>query len=187
MTDRAEKIALFDMDGTLCDYEGSLKEHMLSLQAPEEEIFSEMEHENSPVYLKNRANLIQKDIEWWVNLPKLKLGFDIWHLVAKHGYRRMILTQGPRKNPSAWSGKKIWIDRHFGPDVDITITRDKGLVYGKILVDDYPEYIERWLKWRPRGLVIMPANKNNAKFKHPQVIRYDGKNYSEVVKAVKPL
>jgi hypothetical protein len=66
----------------------------------------------------------------------------------------------------------------LGPDVDITITRDKGLVYGLVLVDDWPKYILRWLKWRPRGLVIMPASTSNEKFKHPQVIRYDGSRES---------
>jgi hypothetical protein len=44
----------------------------------------------------------------------------------------MILTQGPRKNPASWAGKKKCIDRHLGQDADITITRDKGLVYGKV-------------------------------------------------------
>ena len=96
----------------------------------------------------------------------------------------MILTQGPRQNPSSWAGKKKWIDKHLGEDTDITITRDKGLVYGKTLVDDYPGYIDRWLKWRKRGLVIMPANKQNENYTHPQVIRYDGSNLNQVRKAM---
>ena len=82
------------------------------------------------------------------------------------------------------SGKKKWIDKNLGEDVDFTITRDKGLVYGKVLVDDYPQYIERWLKWRERGLVIMPANESNKYFNHQQVIRYDGTNLEEVSKAM---
>jgi hypothetical protein len=97
----------------------------------------------------------------------------------------MVLTQGPRRNANAWTGKKLWIDKNLGQDVDITITRDKGLVYGKVLVDDFPEYIERWLEWRPRGLVIMPVNESNINFKHPQVIRYDGFNFIEVAAAMK--
>jgi hypothetical protein len=92
----------------------------------------------------------------------------------------MILTQGPKRNAFAWSGKKMWIDKELGEAVDITITRDKGLVYGKVLVDDYPAYIERWLRWRPRGLAIMPANDANKAFSHPQVIRYDGTNLAEI-------
>lgn len=58
-------------------------------------------------------------------------------------------------------------------------------VHGKILVDDWPPYITRWLEWRPRGLVIMPTQKHNAEYTHPQVIRYDGENIEEVAKALK--
>jgi len=185
--ERPEKIALFDMDGTLCDYEKGLEESMIKLRAPMEPEYSGVPHDNAPDYLRARADIIRINPEWWANLPKFQLGFDIWDLTEKLGYRRMILTQGPKRNPNAWTGKKLWIDRNLGQTVDITITRDKGLVYGKILVDDWPEYIDRWLKWRPRGLVIMPANKANGDYKHPQVIRYDGSNFIEVVDALKAL
>jgi hypothetical protein len=62
----------------------------------------------------------------------------------------------------------------------VTITNDKGLVYGKVLVDDFPDYIISWLKHRPRGLIIMPAHDFNKDFKHPNVVRYDGTNIEEV-------
>jgi hypothetical protein len=39
-------------------------------------------------------------------------------------------------------------------------------------VDDWPDYITRWLQWRPRGLVIMPDRPNNKGFDHPQVHRF---------------
>jgi len=45
-------------------------------------------------------------------------------------------------------------------------------------------YVERWLSWRDRGLVIMPANEGNKNFSHPQVIRYDGSNLEVVKKAM---
>lgn len=54
------------------------------------------------------------------------------------------------------------------------------LRYGAVLVDDWPEYIRRWLENRPRGLVIMPAHEHNAGFNHPNVVRYDGTNKDEV-------
>ena len=75
-------------------------------------------------------------------------------------------------------------NKNLGKDIDITITRDKSLVYGKVLVDDYPAYAERWLKHRSRGLVIMPANKDNREYKHPQVIRFDGSNLAQVREAM---
>jgi 5'-nucleotidase len=182
-----EKIALFDLDQTLADYDSGLEFSMLKLQSPMEPPYSGIPRDNAPEYLKARADIIRKDTEWWANLPKFKLGFDIWDLAGKLGYRRMILTQGPKRNPNAWAGKVQWIHRNLSQDVEITVTRDKGLVYGKALVDDWPEYIERWLKWRPRGLVIMPANEANINFKHPQVIRYDGTNFVAVADAMKNL
>lgn len=90
------------------------------------------------------------------------------------------MTQGPRRNPKSWMGKKMWVDINLGEDIDVTITRNKSLVYGKVLVDDYPEYIKGWLKWRPRGVVIMPANESNINFLHPQVTRYNGHNLPEI-------
>lgn len=182
---KPEDIALFDMDGTLCDYDSALKIAMERLQSPFEPPYNGVPKDDGQAYLKARADLIRSKTSWWAELPKFQLGFDIWKLADQLGYRRMILTQGPKRNPKSWMGKKIWIDKNIGPDVDITITRDKGLVYGKILVDDWPDYITRWLEWRPRGLVIMPAQKHNAGFSHEQVIRYDGENLKEVSKLMK--
>lgn len=178
--DEIENIALFDMDGTLCDYDKGLKTELEKLRSPEEPIFKLPARDNAPDYIKARRNLITANANWWANLSKFTLGFDIWDLAEQLEYQRMILTQGPRKNSNALSGKKMWIDKNLGQDTDYTITRKKGLVYGKVLVDDYPEYIERWLKWRKRGLVIMPASIENKDFKHPQVIRYDGSNLKQV-------
>jgi len=177
---KIENIALFDMDGTLCDYDSGLLAELNKLKCPNEESLETIMHKDLPDYIKARKDLILNREEWWENLPKFKLGFDVWDLAKELEYRRMILTQGPRKNPAAWSGKKKWMDKNLGEDTEITITRDKGLVYGKILVDDFPEYIERWLAWRPRGLVIMPASSSNADYKNSQVIRYDGTNLKEV-------
>jgi hypothetical protein len=177
-------IALFDMDGTLCDYDKGLFEELEKLRSPEEPEVHPPIRSDFPEHVKNRADLIRKSGKWWENLEKFKLGWDVLEIAKELGFGIMILTQGPRKNPSSWSGKKIWIDKNLGKDVDITITRDKGLVYGKVLVDDFPGYVGRWLEWRKRGLVIMPANKGNKDFKHPQVIRYDGTNLDEVREAL---
>ncbi len=179
-------VALFDSDGTLFDYDGKLREDLGKIGSPAEKeaIFG---HENRPEYLQKRIELITSSESWWENLPKFKLGWDILEVAKYLGFRIMILTQAPRRNPAAWSGKKRCFDKHFGEDFDITLTRDKGLVYGKVLVDDFPEYIERWLSHRPRGLVIMPANEMNKDFRHSQVIRYDGTNIDEVKKALQDL
>jgi len=182
---KLEDIALVDMDGTLCDFEGVLLKDMQTISSPHEPAMDSVHHfENAPDYMKRRKDIILANAQWWTALPKLKLGFDIWRLLGQLEFRRVILTQGPRRNPTAWMGKKLWIDVNLGPDTDIIITRDKGLVYGKVLVDDYPAYVERWLQWRPRGVVIMPANNENAGYHNPNVIRYDGKNLKQVKQAL---
>jgi len=184
MLKQIENIALFDMDGTLCDYDKGLETELEKMRSPSEPVFHLPLTDNVPDYIRARADLIRSNEQWWANLSKLEGGFDIWKVAEELGYRRMILTQGPKRNPYSWSGKKMWIDKNLGQDVDITITRDKGLVYGKVLVDDWPKYIEGWLAWRPRGLAIMPANSSNINFKHPQVIRYDGNNLDYVRQAM---
>jgi hypothetical protein len=175
-----ENIALFDMDGTLCDYEKGLADALEQLRSPLEPVFLGAVRDNAPEYIKKRADLIREDENWWVNLPKLQLGWDILEVAKKLGYRIMILTQGPRKFPNSWSGKKRWIDKNLSTDTDITITRDKSLIYGRVLVDDFPGYASGWLKWRKNGLVIMPASKENENYAHPQVIRYNGENLEQV-------
>ncbi len=173
-----EKVALFDLDGTLCDHDWGLANSLNSLRSPEEKIYDSAR--GAPEYIKNRTDLIRASSSWWENLEKFRLGWDVLDIAKELEFNIMILTQGPRKNPDAWAGKKKWIDKNLGPDTDMTITRDKGLVYGKVLVDDYPGYVDRWLSWRERGLVIMPANEENKDYKHPQVIRYDGTNLEQV-------
>jgi hypothetical protein len=176
---RPENVALFDMDGTLCDYERKLLKDLKRLRAPNEPDFAENVN-GLPEHIRRRADAIRASQDWWAKLPKLQLGWDVLGVAQELKYRIMILTQGPKWNPAAWTGKKLWIDRNLGPDVDITITRDKGLVYGKVLVDDWPPYVESWLAWRRNGLAIMPANRFNEGYSHDQVIRYDGKNLDEV-------
>lgn len=179
-----DNIALFDMDGTLCDYEKGLLKKLNEINSPSEPLIQSLTYCEKTPHIEARRRLITSSIDFWKDLPKLQLGFDILDIAKNLGYRIMVLTQGPKDKPHAWSGKKIWIDNNIGEDTDITITRDKGLVYGKMLVDDYPEYIEKWLEWRPRGLVIMPASNQNRSYVHKQVIRYDGSNIEEIRNAM---
>ena len=174
-----ENVALFDLDGTLCDFENQIMKDMEQMRSEEEPKIRKWTHAH-PKHIERRMDAIMASPDWWEKLPRLQLGWDVLEVAMDLGYRIMILTQGPRRNPSSWVGKKLWIDRNLGPDTDITITRDKGLVYGKVLVDDSPQYVERWLVWRKRGLVIMPANSANEDYKHRQVLRYDGTNLQDV-------
>jgi len=182
----SEKIALFDMDGTICDYVGAMNLELEKLRSPNEPAVDPFTIYDSPghQYLWDRMELIKSDSDWWANLPKFKLGFDILALTKALGYYNEILTQAPKTNPAALSGKLQWIINNLDVDFDFTMTRNKSRHYGKVLVDDYPGFILPWLKHRPRGLVIMPINEYNKDFTHKQVIVYDGNNLDEVKDAL---
>ena len=168
-----EKWALLDMDSSLADFEAGMKHHLLATRSPyePEELPPEHQYPNpSPAWLKARKVLIKKLPGFWATLPVISFGMELYHAFDEWGYKRMILTKGPWKNPAAWMEKVQWCQEHV-PDADITITHDKGLVYGKVLYDDYPPYIERWLEWRPRGKVLMLDSAINKDFSHPNVLR----------------
>lgn len=174
-------IALFDMDGTLADYGGQLKKDLLSLASPDDpKLETDWYDDESKPWIQNRIKLIKTQVGWWEKLPKLQLGFDILKMAKDIGYDIHILTKGPRTTHSAWTEKLIWCQKNIGEQTEVTITFDKSLVYGRVLVDDFPPYMDSWLKRRPRGLGIMPATSYNKDYKHPNVIRCDENNLDEV-------
>ena len=124
-------------------------------------------------HVRERIKLIKNQPDWWKNLPRFNLGFKILKIAKDLEFEVYILTKAPKSIPKAWTQKAEWISENV-PNIPIVMTQDKGLVYGKVLVDDYPPYIERWLEHRPRGLVIVPAHDYNQSFSHPNSIRYDG-------------
>ncbi len=183
---KKEIIALFDMDGTICDYVGSIKKELKKLNAPDEEFIDPFKIKDDPYYdyLWHRMDLIKADESWWENLPKYKLGFDIFKLTTKLGFYNEILTQAPKSNPAALAGKLKWIQKNINNHIDFTMTRNKSRHYGKVLVDDFPGFILSWLEHRPRGLAIMPLNEYNKDFKHEQVLVYNGSNLKEIEEAL---
>jgi 5'-nucleotidase len=180
--DNPEDIALFDMDSTLCDYTTSFKEYYNKIKSPNDPEFED--YSDMPEYLENRKKLIVNQPGWWENLKPLKLGFDILEVARELGFSIYILTKAPKNVPRAWTEKAKWAKKHV-PDANIMMVHDKGLVYGKVLIDDYPPYIERWVKNRPRGLVIVPAQKWNKNFSHKRALRYDGTNLDKVRECLK--
>jgi 5'-nucleotidase len=189
-------IALFDMDGTLFDFEGQMRKDLKVLASPEENFdwdnicLWDLEEEHA--HIKARMDLIKNRPGWWRDLPKFNIGWEILRIVHAYPLEVHILTKGPSSRPHAWTEKVECINKHFGPDgIDrmpqIHITENKGVHYGRILVDDFPGYIEAWLLHRPRGLVLMPASGTNADFTHPNVIRIDDNfdDYTIAAKAIK--
>lgn len=169
----SEPIALFDLDGTLADYDSAMRRDMRLLQAPGEPEWS-AHADDEPEYLRERGKLIRRQPGWWENLEKHPPGFEVLSEARELKFQCHVLTKGPALAASSWTEKLRWCQRHV-PDLLVTVTQDKGLVYGKVLVDDWPPYVSRWLEWRPRGLVIMPAHAWNEGFSHPNVVRYIGR------------
>jgi 5'(3')-deoxyribonucleotidase len=181
----SEKVALFDLDGTLADYHSALKDDLEKIRSPYEPEIENIDFDRAPPHLEARRHLITSQPGWWRRLEKFQLGWNVLEMTSEIGFSHVILTKGPVRKPSAWSEKVEWVTEHSHEcsplhGTGIIITLDKGLVYGRVLVDDYPDYVERWLQWRPRGLVIMPAQPWNETFMHPSVVRYTGSNDSEV-------
>lgn len=176
-----ELVALVDMDGTVADFDGQMRNDLAKLKSPAEQPMGnegEGTDDFDPPWLKERKRLIKGQPGWWENLPPYAPGLEVVDTLRNMGFTLMVLTKGPYKAAQAWSEKVTWCRKHI-PDAAVTITEDKGLVYGKVLVDDWPAYGIRWLDWRPRGLLIVPAHRWNTLDKYPahlhgNIIRYTG-------------
>lgn len=162
-------IALIDMDGTIADYDGRIREELLKLAGPGDPKLPGHLHD-SPEWLQARIDLIRSQEGFWRGLDQIPLGFAVLGVLRELGYTLHVLTKGPAQMTSAWTEKREWCHQHL-PQIKVTVTEDKGLSYGKVLFDDYPPYIEGWLQHRPRGKVIMPNHPWNQDFQHPQVFR----------------
>ncbi len=177
-TKTSEAIALFDMDGTLCDFDSEMRWQLNELRAPgDDSELDKPEYEEVP-HMKARRRLIKNRPGFWRNLQPLEQGMTLYRMARKLEFKTHILTKGPRHSPNAFTEKVEWCKVNV-PDALITISEDKGLVYGKFLVDDWPDYITRWLEWRPRGFIFMPDQPWNKHVSHPQVMRVTD-NYDEV-------
>jgi 5'(3')-deoxyribonucleotidase len=143
-----ENIALVDMDGTLADFRGALDRDLRARLGDDLEKLS-------PKTLQQVEYLIRGQGGWYRNLKPLPLGFALVKMLQSIGFRIMIMTKSSMEAKNAWTEKVEWISQHL-PEADMMVTQDKGIVYGKVLVDDYPGHFLRWLEHRPRGVVVMP-------------------------------
>jgi 5'-nucleotidase len=175
-----DRIGLFDMDGTLFDYEGQMRKDLADLMSPGEEMPDDLWDESVP-HLKARMKLIKSQPGWWRNLPKLELGWRVYEVAKAIGFKNQILTKGPASHPVAWMEKVQCIKDHFGNEVYPNIVgEDKSGYYGRFLCDDYPDYALGWLKHRPRGVVLMPSQRCNRGFYHQNVIKFDESTFPVV-------
>ena len=169
------KVALFDMDSSLVDWDASIRAKLQEMMSPmEAEWFAMHQHgllDDAPTWLKARERAIKKQPGFWFELPVIEFGMELYRWLGDElGYRRMILTRGPHNNPTAWAEKVQWCEAHV-PEALVTITLDKSFVNGDVLYDDWPPYLADWLKDRPNGKGLMLDAPFNRDFQHPQVFR----------------
>ena len=175
-------IALIDLDGTLADFDGEMARRMALLSAPGEPDYG-TGYNDVPPHIEARRDLIKHTPGFWEGLARIELGFQVVDHLRETGYQLNVLTKCSKRNAPAWAEKINWCCKHI-PDAAYTITEMKSLVYGRVLVDDYPPYFLPWLEVRPRGVVIAIAHPWNEGINHPRVIRYDGTNMNEVKAAI---
>lgn len=179
-------ICLFDMDDTLYDYLGQLRQDLELIRSPTDPPLPPNLWTDLPPWLRRRILLITSRPGWWLKLPKYRLGWDLYETAVEIGYAVEILTKGPSENFYAWAEKAERISKDLGKTAVANIVgKSKQLYYGRVLVDDYPRYVSEWLAHRPRGLAILPAQAYNAEFSHPNAIRYDGTNMKIIADAMR--
>ena len=171
------KIALIDMDGTIADYDKGIRAGLHEIAAPHDPPLPKDIHK-APEWLDRRADFVKSRSGFWRELKPIDAGFRVVNALEAAGYSLTVLTKGPHRTRSAWTEKAEWCD-HYLPHKDIVMVDGKepelhkGLVYGKVLFDDFPPYVEAWLKHRPRGKVIMLKHHYNEDFEHESVLKID--------------
>jgi 5'(3')-deoxyribonucleotidase len=182
----AEPIGLFDLDGTMADFDKSMAHHLELLRSPgEDPAKDETAFEDIP-HMKARRRLIKQLPGFWRTFSRLQAGFDILALMEDLKFSNYVLSKSPRKFPLAASEKIGWCVEHL-PNLPVILSEEKSLVYGKVLVDDWPSYVEKWVKFRPRGLVISVAQRWNEGIEKlspaGNIIRYSGPEQLPDIKA----
>ena len=128
------KRLFFDMDGVLADFESGLAKVDESIKKKYEGYYDEIPGLFSLMEPVNGAIEAVKEL-------------------AKH-YDVFILSTAPWKNPSAWTDKRIWIEKYF-KDIfykRMFITHRKDFVMGDYLIDDRgkngtSEFMGEWIQF----------------------------------------
>jgi len=177
MTDREPmNLALIDLDGTVADWHNRLQRDLAEVLGPDQSKLP-------PETVTKIEHLIRKQTGWYFNLEPIPLGLRIVDLLRETGFTIMVATKATPKATNAWSEKAQWSMKYM-PFAQVTVTEDKTLLYGKLLVDDYPKFAGPWLAKRPRGYVIMPDQPWNQGYEHPRARRV---KTMEDVEALRPL
>lgn len=137
-----KKIIYIDMDGVLADFNAGVENHPLKDVAP---------YEKDPDLIPGL----------FANLPVIRGALDAVSQLDKDGrYELFVLSTAPWNNPSAWTDKRLWLEKHFG-DIfrkKLILSHRKDLLMGDYLIDDMDTQYTRafrgeWL-WFGGGIYI---------------------------------
>lgn len=180
--DRAAPIALIDLDGTLADCAAAIRRGLgPAADHVDAETLGTLGAPTSTTAAR-RQRRVMSEPGFWLDLEPLPQGLQLLQMLSDIGFETCILTKGPRDLPAAWSEKFAWCRRH-APGSKVIITEDKSLVFGHVLVEDWPPYIADWRRRNPHGYVVVPSQPWNADAELealPHAMRYDGRNLDAV-------
>jgi len=149
----SQPLALIDMDGTLAAFDPAMRWELTRLNDPSmlpPDAFDYDAEDKYPHIAAQRA-LIKGKLGFWRGLHELPLGFKIAAALKLVGFKLHVCTRASKKYPQCWAEKVEWC-RAAGAWVEeelilggagITITTDKTIVHGDVLVDDWPPYFTK--------------------------------------------
>jgi len=161
---KSAKIALVDMDYTICNFQEPMELYLRSLESPEEigkyDYSNLWKLEGEHPHIGKRIRTILSKHSFWANLKPIEAGLELYKYIANH-FETYILTKALKECSLAWREKVDWLHRYIGKDIEIMVVTNKKLVHGDLLFDDMPENAEDFLRLNPNGRVIMPRREHN--------------------------
>jgi 5'-nucleotidase len=114
------KIVYIDMDNVLVDFRSAFEKI-------EPQILQQYENEKDEI--PGIFSLMQPMMEGVESYEKIAAQYDTY-----------ILSTAPWKNPTAWSDKLLWVQKHLGEVAHkrLILTHNKHLNRGDYLIDDRP-------------------------------------------------
>jgi 5'-nucleotidase len=97
----AEPIALFDLDGTLADFDEAMQQRLAELRSPGEDPRSDDVSSEEVHHVKARYRLVKSQPGFWRDLATIPLGFQILEEARAQRFLCQILSKSPRRIPAA--------------------------------------------------------------------------------------
>jgi len=140
-----------DMDGVLTDWEQAFLNLGVTKLTGEK-----FEEKNGKAALWAVITKHGK-LDFWENMPWTEDGKKLWNYIKKH--KPTILTT-PARNKYSRDGKKLWIARELGKDVEYIFEKDKFKHANPqaILIDDFDTKINDWVNHDGVGILHVTAD-----------------------------